>query len=310
MRTGPPTHGDASETFETFDAFDTRDAFVLTDSRLRRALATLTLGAGLALVVMVARATDCPTVSCATDTDELTDRLGAEAFALLAVPSAYAFTLRGAHPVLAVTDALALLSLGVVSADVSDDGHAMLVAVVGALRLSLMFVTLVRRRNPSFGDTVLVLVTRSALFAFVSAYSCRVAIPDLCGSIAFPVPLRPAATLAIETIALLAAVAHVVAQLREPVRARTSSPPDASAWVDVVSSATMGASAVLDLLIIPLRFSIASALMLLAVAAMDASLAVRLWTDGRARWWTSWRTLSLPLIVLPATISLVATGPP
>lgn len=232
----------------------------------------------LLLVLTVANASQCATVSCATDNGEVSDRVSTMSLTMHAIGSALVWVEKRALVGLASMDVSLLLALAILSGDVASTVH-------NYVALSFIIVRVVLIISTSTLDLLelyLVVCLRSFSQVFVFGHACPKVIPEVCESISAGIPLSQSAALFVEA-------GMVVCGLGYMIIAADTRPEWKS---DSVLPAALGITLFGNLLIALLGWSLPSALLLVVGSSIDAALAFRLWNlrDGSCCCWPTTET--------------------
>lgn len=240
----------------------------------------------LLVALTIANASQCATVSCATDNGEVSDRVSTMSLTMHAIGSTFVWMRKRALAGLASMDISLLLALAILSSDVASTVHNYV-----ALSFIIVRVVLIISTGTSQGGGLdilalyLVVCLRSFSQMFVFGYACPKVIPEVCESISASSPLSQSAALLVEAGMVVCGLGYMV--IAVDTRPEWKS--------DRVFPAALAIALVGNLLIALLGASLTSALLLAVGSSIDAALAFRLWNlrDG-----TLLKRESLPLCAI------------
>lgn len=237
------------------------------------AKASLGVSLGLLLFLAVANASECATVSCATDRGEVSDRISSVALSLHASGSVLLWAKRRASTALAAMDVTLLLALAVVSSDVSGLAHNYIALGFIVVRVVLIVSTGAPGGALDLVSLFLVVALRSFSLVFLVGYACPNVIPETCASLARSTPLTRPVALAVETGMVVSGMAYMVAVFDERPGWRADALALLSFAVAIAGNAVLAIA----------RPSPGAALLLTIGSLIDIALATRLWQsrDGR-----------------------------
>lgn len=142
----------------------------------------------------------CYTVSCVTDKDELSDRLGTLAFASFGVSAFPLYAYYGTYGWIAALDAIASFLLSVLSYDVSEI-HVPLAIAFTWLRLGAASTW--TSRLPKWGVYIANFVMPTIGHTFFFSYACPYLLSETCGTVRFAIPLATQTAMLMEGSFLL-----------------------------------------------------------------------------------------------------------
>ena len=239
----------------------------------------------LLLVLIVANAPHCATVSCATDNGEVSDRVSTMSLTMHAMGSALVWIEKRALAGLASMDISLLLALAILSSDVAPTVHNYVALSFIIVRVILIISISTQGKGFDFLALYLVVCLRSFSQIFMFGYACPKVIPEVCESISAGIPLSQSAALFVEAGTVVCGLGYMIIAADTP-----------SGWKsDSVLPATLVIGLFGNLLIALLGWSLPSLLLLAGGSTIDAALAFRLWNlrDG-----TLFKCESLPLCAI------------
>lgn len=231
-------------------------------------VAQVCLGGSLALLLIltVANASECATVSCATDNGELSDRTSSVALTFHAIGSASLWAQRRAPTALAAMDVTLLLALALVSSDVASVAHNYIALCFMAVRVILFVSFDTSGGAQDIVSLYLVVALRSCSLVFVLGYACPNVIPEVCVNLSANTALSRPAALAVETAMVVCGLMYMIAMVTER-----------PGWrADALSLVALGVAVVGNVVLAILRPSIGGTVLLAIGSSIDIALASRL----------------------------------
>ena len=246
-----------------------RSSTPIFDVRMFRFICTamlLTTTFGNVLICWTNFSSQCSTVSCATDHNELSDRLSTQLHTIHTMAVVCALYLANVPISLCLLDGTAFLLFSLTSSDVVGDNiHAAITFVHITIHMSLLVFIVWQR--PTYTNILIFAFMRALGFALLIGYSCPEAIPDVCASLASP-KLPPFLVMLIELSICATAVTLLCAAI-----IRTAEDVES----DIYLVATFLYSAASTLVLLFPKFSAGSLLIVTGFVGVDMLLGFRLY---------------------------------
>jgi hypothetical protein len=248
----------------------------------------LTSTVSLVMICIFNYSPECTTISCTTDSGEITDRVSSASLTLQAIGTIYVWQKNRIPVWLILIDLSLMFGVIVVSDDVAEEAHSYIALAFATVRILVTF-TLVRSR-PSTLQIYCIISLRSFGVVFLVGYSCVNAIPDLCATLSSAVLPGPL-VLASELGLVLSGVGYLALTLLE-------GPPWKS---DGIAFATFSMGTALSAILLFVKFSWSSFWMVLILIFMDGVFVRRCWKEGNLKTYNP-SSMGLAILVLSSSI--------
>lgn len=267
-------------------------AFV--DNAFQVARVGLASGIALHVVVVCSHFSECATVSCATDTDEFTDRLSSGGLTVIACCHGLIALRTRKAPLLHIMNVAAILGLAIFSDEVAEFTHVVAALAFYAAGLMLMFVD-----NDVFDLLSLLfgVVCRGSLLVWTVSYACS-SVHSFCPPLATRTLLpRPVALMLQSLVGLIL--------LGGPLLTTTGG---RRVWQsDLLTLASFPTAALGNVVLGIVRPSLVGSGALAVICALDLAFFQRLWANRSSALFSRPEGLVLSSLMLgPTVFALVA----
>ena len=194
---------------------------------------------------------------------------------------------------LAILDVILLISLAVVSSDVSSVAHNYIALTFLAVRV-ILIVTL--EQSASLVSLYLVVLLRFVALCFALGYACPFVIPEICLGLSAKNTLSDSYALALETALVACGTGYMMASTKKGI-----------AWsADALSIIALAIAIVGNIILAILRFSVGVVFLLSVVSVIDLTLLLRLYKTRNVRtWYENDSILLIPLLLGPFVYAVI-----